>query len=150
MEKRYWLPIMVMVAAAFYLVAITMKQPIKPVDPAVLATLVKTDIKTGSGDEAISGKRISVNYTGWLYDESAPNNRGVKFDSSLDRKIPLEFKLGEGQVIAGWEHGMQGMKVGGQRLLIIPAELAYGKSGFSSVIPPNAKLVFEVELMSVR
>ena len=150
MEKRYWLPIMVMVAAAFYLVAITMKQPIKPVDPAVLATLVKTDIKTGSGDEAISGKRISVNYTGWLYDESAPNNRGVKFDSSLDRKIPLEFKLGEGQVIAGWEHGMQGMKVGGQRLLIIPAELAYGKSGFSSVIPPNSKLVFEVELMSVR
>ena len=150
MEKRYWLPIMVMVAAAFYLVAITMKQPIKPVDPAVLATLVKTDIKTGSGDEAISGKRISVNYTGWLYDESAPNNRGAKFDSSLDRKIPLEFKLGEGQVIAGWEHGLQGMKVGGQRLLIIPAELAYGKSGFSSVIPPNAKLVFEVELMSVR
>ncbi len=151
MEKRSWtLPIMVLVAAGFFLVAINYKQTIKQIDPAVLSTLLKTDIKPGNGDEATTGKRISVHYTGWLYEEAAANYRGLKFDSSLDRNKPLEFLLGDGQVIAGWEHGMQGMKVGGKRILIIPPALAYGKSGIGGVIPPNSQLVFEVELMGVR
>ncbi len=151
MEKRSWvLPMMVLVAASFFVAAINYKQPAKAIDPAVLATLVKTDIKPGNGDEAIAGKRISVHYTGWLYEEAAANYRGLKFDSSFDRNQPLEFLLGDGQVILGWEHGMQGMKVGGKRILIIPAEMAYGKKGVSGVIPPNSQLVFEVELTAVR
>ncbi len=151
MKKRTWaLPMMVLLAAGFYLWAVTTKQPAKEIDQAVLATLVKTDIKPGNGDEATAGKRISVHYTGWLYEEAAVNYRGLKFDSSFDRNQPLEFLLGEGQVIAGWEHGMLGMKVGGKRILIIPAEMAYGKKGISGVIPPNSQLVFEVELMGVR
>lgn len=151
MEKKMWmLPMAVLVAAGFYLVVVSTKQPVKAIDPAVLATLVKTDIKPGDGDEAITGKKISVHYTGWLYEEAASNHRGLKFDSSLDRQQPLEYVLGEGQVIAGWDHGMQGMKVGGKRNLIIPPALAYGKSGINGVIPPNAQLVFEVELIGVQ
>ncbi len=151
MEKRSWtLPIMVLIAASFFVAAVNFKQPAKPIDPTVLASLVKTDIKPGNGEVAITGKSISVHYTGWLYEEAAANHRGLKFDSSYDRNSPLEFLLGTGQVIAGWEHGMQGMKVGGKRHLIIPAEMAYGKSGISGVIPPNSQLVFEVELMAVR
>ena len=151
MEKRSWtLPIMVLVAASFFLAAVNFKQPVKQIDPAVLATLVKTDTQAGNGAEATTGKRVSVHYTGWLYEDAATNHRGAKFDSSLDRKNPLEFLLGDGKVIAGWDHGVQGMKVGGKRNLIIPSEMAYGKSGISGVIPPNAQLVFEVELMGVR
>ena len=108
-----------------------------------------TDTKIGTGDEATPGQRISVHYTGWLFDQNAPDNKGAKFDSSLDRGQPFEFMLGVGQVIGGWDQGFAGMKVGGQRTLIIPPELGYGARGAGGVIPPNATLLFEVELLGV-
>jgi FKBP-type peptidyl-prolyl cis-trans isomerase FkpA len=152
MEKRGWgLPIAVLVAAGFYLVTTTwpMKEN-KKIDPAVLASLVKTDIKLGDGEIATTGKTVTVHYTGWLYDEAAPNHQGKKFDSSRDRNQPFPFPLGAGQVISGWDIGVEGMKVGGKRLLIIPPALAYGAKGAGGVIPPNAQLVFDVELLGVK
>ena len=101
------------------------------------------DLQVGSGDEASTGKRVDVHYTGWLTD-------GTKFDSSLDRGKPFSFQLGAGQVIQGWDQGVAGMKVGGKRKLTIPPELGYGAKGTGDVIPPNAILVFEVELISVH
>ncbi|HVT61185.1 MAG TPA: FKBP-type peptidyl-prolyl cis-trans isomerase [Thermoanaerobaculia bacterium] len=100
------------------------------------------DLKTGTGAEAKAGKTVEVHYTGWLED-------GTKFDSSLDRKQSFKFKLGAGQVIKGWDEGVAGMKVGGKRKLTIPAALGYGRNGAGSVIPPNANLIFEVELLGV-
>jgi FKBP-type peptidyl-prolyl cis-trans isomerase len=108
-----------------------------------------TDTKIGTGAEATAGQRISVHYTGWLFDESKPENKGKKFDSSLDRGQPFQFQLGVGQVIGGWDQGFAGMKVGGTRTLIIPPELGYGARGAGGVIPPNATLLFEVELLGV-
>jgi FKBP-type peptidyl-prolyl cis-trans isomerase FkpA len=152
MEKRSWaLPIAVLVAAGFYLLAINYPfKAAQKIDPAALASLVKTDIKLGSGDVAAAGKTVSVHYTGWLYDEKATNHQGQKFDSSRDRNQPFSFQLGASQVIPGWDLGVEGMKVGGQRLLIIPPALAYGAKGVSGVIPANAQLVFEVELLGVK
>lgn len=109
-----------------------------------------TDQTVGDGPEAASGQQVSVHYTGWLYDASVPNNQGPKFDSSRDRNQPFEFALGAGQVIAGWDQGVAGMKVGGRRTLTIPPELGYGAQGAGGVIPPNATLVFDVELLDVR
>ena len=100
------------------------------------------DLEEGTGAEAVVGNQVSVHYTGWLED-------GTKFDSSLDRNQPFQFALGRGQVIRGWDEGVQGMKVGGKRKLIIPAQLGYGAAGAGGVIPPNATLVFEVELLEV-
>ncbi len=108
-----------------------------------------TDTKIGDGAEATAGQRISVHYTGWLFDDSKPDNKGKKFDSSLDRGQPFQFQLGVGQVIGGWDQGFAGMKVGGQRTLVIPPELGYGARGAGGVIPPNATLIFEVELLGV-
>ena len=99
-------------------------------------------IKAGIGAEATPGSQVSVHYTGWLTD-------GTKFDSSLDRNRPFEFALGAGQVIQGWDQGVAGMRVGGKRKLTIPPELGYGARGAGGVIPPNATLVFEVELLGV-
>lgn len=107
------------------------------------------DTKTGTGAEAVPGQTIQVHYTGWLFDADAPENKGRKFDSSRDRGQPFEFQLGVGMVIAGWDQGFAGMKVGGQRTLIIPPELGYGARGAGGVIPPNATLLFEVELLGV-
>ena len=108
-----------------------------------------TDTKIGDGAEATAGQRISVHYTGWLFDDSTPDNKGKKFDSSRDRGQPFQFQLGVGQVIGGWDQGFAGMKVGGQRTLVIPPELGYGARGAGGVIPPNATLIFEVELLGV-
>ena len=108
------------------------------------------DHSQGEGDEAVDGKSIVVHYTGWLYDDAAEDNKGSKFDSSLDRNDPFSFILGAGQVIRGWDQGFAGMKVGGKRTLIIPPDMGYGASGAGNVIPPNATLVFDVELLEVR
>ena len=104
------------------------------------------DQKVGTGDVAVKGKPVQVNYTGWLY---VDGKRGAKFDSSLDRNTPFDFLLGARQVIAGWDEGVEGMKVGGKRELIIPPDLAYGSRAVGGVIPPNATLDFEVELLKV-
>lgn len=105
-------------------------------------SLIIEDLSVGEGDEAVSGKRVTVHYTGWLTD-------GTKFDSSLDRNDPFDFPLGRGHVIRGWDEGVAGMKVGGKRKLTIPPEMGYGARGAGGVIPPNATLVFEVELLGV-
>lgn len=108
------------------------------------------DHQEGEGKEAAVGKPVVVHYTGWLFDDSAADNKGEKFDSSRDRNDPFTFNLGAGQVIKGWDQGVAGMKVGGQRTLIIPAELGYGARGAGGVIPPDATLVFDVELLDVQ
>ena len=107
------------------------------------AKLQIEDVVVGTGAEAVKGKLVSVHYTGWLTD-------GKKFDSSKDRGQPFRFPLGRGQVIEGWDQGVQGMKVGGKRRLVIPPDLAYGATGVPPQIPPNSTLVFEVELLGVE
>ena len=107
------------------------------------------DTVAGDGAEAAAGQKVKVHYTGWLYDPMASNSRGKKFDSSKDRGQPFSFGLGQGQVIGGWDEGVQGMKVGGTRVLTIPPEMGYGARGAGGAIPPNATLVFEVELLGV-
>jgi FKBP-type peptidyl-prolyl cis-trans isomerase len=106
-------------------------------------------LNEGSGETAEPGQTAVVHYTGWLYDEAAPDNRGQKFDSSVDRGQHFEFPLGAGAVIAGWDRGVAGMQVGEVRELTIAPDLAYGERGAGSVIPPGATLVFEVELADV-
>ena len=106
-----------------------------------------TDTTTGNGAAATPGNKVSVHYTGWLYNNGA---KGAKFDSSVDRGQPFQFTLGAHQVIAGWDEGVAGMKVGGKRTLIIPPELGYGARGAGGVIPPNATLMFDVELLGVQ
>ena len=106
-----------------------------------------TDTKLGDGATAAAGNKVSVHYTGWLSKDGA---KGAKFDSSVDRGQPFDFTLGAHQVIAGWDEGVAGMKVGGQRTLIIPPELGYGSRGAGGVIPPNATLIFDVELLKVQ
>jgi FKBP-type peptidyl-prolyl cis-trans isomerase len=110
----------------------------------------KIDTVVGSGAEATAGSDVSVHYTGWLHDPAAPDLKGKKFDSSVDRGQAFEFPLGGGRVIKGWDEGFAGMKVGGKRTLIIPAEMGYGTRGAGGVIPPNATLVFDVELLGVN
>jgi FKBP-type peptidyl-prolyl cis-trans isomerase FkpA len=112
--------------------------------------LIKIDNKLGKGALATAGHDVSVHYTGWLYDAAAPDHHGAKFDSSRDRGQPFEFPLGAGRVIKGWDLGVDGMKIGGQRTLVIPPDLGYGVRGAGGAIPPNATLVFDVELLGVR
>jgi len=108
----------------------------------------KIDTQAGTGKEASAGATAVVNYTGWLFDPAAPAQHGAQFDSSKGRD-PFSFSLGGGQVIKGWDDGVQGMKVGGKRTLIIPASMGYGDTG-AGPIPPNANLIFEVELLDVK
>jgi FKBP-type peptidyl-prolyl cis-trans isomerase FkpA len=112
--------------------------------------LQKIDTTLGTGAEATPGKQVSVHYTGWLFDASAADQKGAKFDSSLDRGQLFDFPLAAGHVIRGWDEGVAGMKIGGKRTLIIPPEMGYGARGAGGVIPPNATLVFEVELHGVE
>jgi FKBP-type peptidyl-prolyl cis-trans isomerase FkpA len=115
-----------------------------------ITELIKHDDQVGSGNEAGAGRRVTVHYTGWLYDESSAGHKGKKFDSSRDRNEPFDFNLGAGEVIRGWDEGVAGMKVGGRRTLTIPPGLGYGARGAGGVIPPNATLIFDVELLDVR
>jgi FKBP-type peptidyl-prolyl cis-trans isomerase FkpA len=117
---------------------------------AKVMQLQKIDVKQGTGAEAMAGKAVIVHYTGWLYDPAATGQKGAKFDSSRDRQVPFGFMLGAGKVIRGWDEGVAGMKVGGQRTLIIPADMAYGSRGAGGAIPPDATLVFDVELIEVK
>ncbi len=115
-----------------------------------ITQLIKQDAKTGTGAEAVPGRQVQVHYTGWLYEEGGPDHKGRKFDSSRDGNEPFSFRLGAGQVISGWDQGVAGMRVGGQRTLTIPPELGYGAQGAGGVIPPSATLVFDVELLDVK
>jgi FKBP-type peptidyl-prolyl cis-trans isomerase FkpA len=112
--------------------------------------LIKQDGRVGTGAEAVAGRNVTVHYTGWLYDATRADHKGNKFDSSRDRNEPFEFQLGAGQVIPGWDQGVAGMKVGGQRTLTIPPDIGYGARGAGGVIPPNATLLFDVELLDVK
>jgi FKBP-type peptidyl-prolyl cis-trans isomerase FkpA len=109
--------------------------------------LIYEDKLVGAGDAAAAGQDVSVHYTGWLF---YGGERGKKFDSSKDRGDPFSFPLGAGHVIKGWDEGVQGMKVGGMRVLTIPPALGYGARGAGGVIPPNATLIFEVELLAIE
>ena len=119
-------------------------------DTTKVTELIKTDVKIGTGPEATGGQEVKVHYTGWLYKANLPQKKGPKFDSSVDRGEPFVFPLGIGRVIKGWDQGVEGMKVGGKRTLIIPAHLGYGARGAPPVIPPNATLHFVVELLDVK
>jgi FKBP-type peptidyl-prolyl cis-trans isomerase FkpA len=117
---------------------------------AKVTELKIVDQKQGTGKEAAAGKVVLVHYTGWLYDPGAADGHGAKFDSSLDRGVPFGFYLGSGKVIKGWDEGVVGMKVGGKRTLVIPPDKAYGARGAGGVIPPDATLLFDVELIDVQ
>lgn len=135
--------------AASLLLLAACNAPVPPPGGSV-ADLERIDTLAGTGAVATSGSDVTVHYTGWLYDENAPQQRGLKFDSSVDRGQPFTFLLGAGQVIRGWDDGVAGMKVGGKRTLLIPADLGYGSNGAGGVIPPGASLVFDVELLDVK
>lgn len=140
---RAWFAVLLIVSVS--LAAACDDSPTSPSSPPPFS---QTDIRAGTGDEATSGKVLTVNYTGWLYDESRPEQKGAQFDTSVGREA-FSFTLGIGQVIAGWDQGVPGMKVGGMRRLIIPPSLGYGNFR-NGPIPPNATLVFEIELVGVR
>jgi FKBP-type peptidyl-prolyl cis-trans isomerase FkpA len=106
-------------------------------------------VAEGEGSSIANGEIANMHYTGWLYDENAPENKGDKFDSSRDRGEPLSFPLGAGRVIQGWDEGILGMKIGERRILVIPPDLGYGAQGYPPVIPGNSTLLFDVELLSV-
>lgn len=115
-----------------------------------VAELQRIDRVAGEGALAEPGSEVTVHYTGWLYDEREPENRGRQFDSSVERDQPFTFPLGAGKVVRGWDEGVVGMRVGGKRVLLLPSEYGYGRKGAGGVIPPNASLVFEVELLGVK
>ena len=114
-----------------------------------ITELAKQDEQVGTGADAVAGRPVTVHYTGWLWDESKADHKGRKFDSSRDRNEPFQFRLGGGEVIRGWDEGVAGMKVGGKRTLTIPPAYGYGARGAGGVIPPNATLIFDVELLKV-
>jgi FKBP-type peptidyl-prolyl cis-trans isomerase FkpA len=121
----------------------------KPMPDSGITTLQKTDTKVGTGNEARKGMNVQVHYTGWLYDTTAADRKGKQFDSSRG-KDPFTFRLGDGEVIPGWDEGVVGMKAGGARTLIIPPALGYGPQGAAGQIPPNATLIFDVELVEAK
>jgi FKBP-type peptidyl-prolyl cis-trans isomerase len=108
------------------------------------------DVAVGTGESIAAGQTAVVHYTGWLYDADAPDHKGTKFDSSRDKGQPFRFKIGAGKVIKGWDEGVVGMTVGGRRELIVPSQLGYGDAGAGGVIPPNATLLFDIELLAIE
>jgi FKBP-type peptidyl-prolyl cis-trans isomerase FkpA len=131
------------------LAAACTEKPAEP-PPSAVNSLEIVDLKTGEGASIAAGQQAVVQYTGWLYEVSAPDKKGRQFDSSLKTGEPFRFAVGAGQVIKGWDQGVVGMKIGGRRRLTIPADLAYGENGAGGVIPPGATLVFEVELAGIE
>ena len=121
-----------------------------PVNATVPTELVMTDVKTGTGPAITAGQTAVVHYTGWLYSLTAKDHKGKKFDSSRDRNDPFSFHVGGGEVIGGWDQGVVGMQAGGQRQLVIPPSLGYGARGAGGVIPPNATLLFDIELLKIQ
>jgi len=115
-----------------------------------ITSLIIKDTVLGNGRQAEKGLAVTVHYTGWLYDPNQKDGKGKKFDSSLDRNDPFVFNLGGGQVIRGWDDGVDGMKIHGKRTLIIPPDMGYGSRGAGGLIPPNATLIFDVELLGVK
>lgn len=138
----------VILSAALFGSAASAATAVAPPKPQVAMGLQKIDTVVGKGKVAAAGQTVTVNYTGWIYAPKAANKHGTQFDSSIGRE-PFSFPLGGGQVIQGWDQGVQGMKVGGKRTLIIPAELAYGARGVGP-IPANSNLIFDVELLDVK
>ena len=120
-----------------------------PIAPSLNIPFSVTDLVVGTGDTAATGQILTVEYTGWLYVTDAPDNKGTRFDST-DGGQPFVFTLGAGQVIQGWEQGFVGMRVGGERRIVIPPELGYGEDGAGTSIPPNATLIFDVRLLNIQ
>jgi len=150
MKRTLFFPLALLLTAGIFSTTAHAEKPVAKQEASNVTKLIKIDQKPGKGEQAKAGREVSVHYTGWLYDVSAKENKGKKFDSSRDRGQSFDFPLGAGVVIDGWDQGVAGMKVGGQRTLIIPASLAYGSRGSPGAIPPNATLVFDVELLGVR
>jgi FKBP-type peptidyl-prolyl cis-trans isomerase len=119
-------------------------------EETMITELTKTDVAVGTGEAIQPGQVAVVHYTGWLYDPAAPDHKGTQFDSSRDRGQPFRFPLGGRRVIRGWDEGVAGMQVGGRRTLVIPASMGYGERGAGGVIPPNATLLFDVELLAIE
>jgi FKBP-type peptidyl-prolyl cis-trans isomerase FkpA len=140
-------PLVVPVVAALVLAAFAAACVDTPSSPTTTARYSQTDLLVGTGNESLTGSTVTVNYTGWLYDATKTDGKGLQFDSSIGR-TPFQFTLGTGQVIRGWDQGIPGMKEGGRRRLVIPPSLAYGETR-SGPIPPNATLVFDVDLVSI-
>jgi peptidylprolyl isomerase len=134
-------------ALAFAIASATLTGSTMAAEITTPSGLRYTDTAPGSGKVPEAGKTVSVNYTGWLYENG---KKGAKFDSSFDRNEPIKFALGQGRVIKGWDEGLATMRVGGKRTLIIPPDLAYGDRGAPGVIPPGATLMFDVELVGIE
>jgi FKBP-type peptidyl-prolyl cis-trans isomerase FkpA len=130
------------------MIAVTTGCTDAPAAPTTTAPFSQTDLVIGTGGDLLTGASATVDYTGWLYDASKPDNKGLQFDSSIGR-TPFTFTVGTGQVIKGWDQGLPGMRVGGKRRLIIPPSLAYGDAR-SGLIPPNATLLFDIQLLSIQ
>jgi FKBP-type peptidyl-prolyl cis-trans isomerase FkpA len=151
MKRITFLPLAILLSTSLFATTACSEQAAPPTtETSNMSEFIKTDTKLGTGAEAIAGHDVSVHYTGWLYDENAPDHKGKKFDSSRDRGQPFDFPLGAGHVIKGWDQGFAGMKVGGLRTLTIPSDMGYGARGAGGAIPPNATLIFDVELLGVR
>ena len=150
MKRTLFSPLALLLAVGIFSIVACSEQAIRGREASNITELVKIDNKLGSGAQAKTDDDVTVHYTGWLYDADAADHKGNKFDSSRDRGQPFDFPLGAGRVIKGWDQGVKGMKVGGQRTLIIPAYLGYGANGAGGVIPPDATLVFDIELLGVK
>ena len=147
--KRLFVTIVLLLSfGSTWAIDITLEKTLKEENKMTEFTTI--DNQLGEGREAEKGLTITVHYSGWIYDENEDDKKGNKFDSSKDRNEPFTFVLGVGQVIKGWDDGFAGMKIGGTRTIIIPSEMGYGSRGAGSVIPPNADLIFDVELLGIQ
>lgn len=148
MKKLFVTIVILFSFGSTWAIDITLEKTLKKENKMTEFTTI--DNQLGEGREAEKGLTITVHYSGWIYDENEDDKKGNKFDSSKDRNEPFTFVLGVGQVIKGWDDGFAGMKIGGTRTIIIPSEMGYGSRGAGSVIPPNANLIFDVELLGIQ